>query len=326
MRKFATRTNLVSLTGGLGNQLFQYAVGLYTTDFDALFLTSAFGNPRQTQTSESDIYGFAEVASRAHMNRNSRVGEYRIAKLSVGFSLRSGFARRGIERFPGFGLLTNFITSLLTSFYLHEFRFAWASNTVGYDPRVSKRLSRRLLIGYFQTYRYASDPDVFSRLMSLKAPDVNGWYAHLQDRASKEKPIILHLRLTDYRNEGFGIPPKSYYLDAINRLRRTGILGSIWIFSDDPDSLAEFLPEEILKASEVMLEPPGTPPALVLQVMRLGAGYVIANSTFSWWAAFLRYDQDAPVCYPDPWFQSGPEIPDLCPPTWHRISTQVPNI
>ena len=320
------RKLVVSLTGGLGNQLFQYAVGLFLGDSQDFLFTSQFGKPRKTHYGMSDIYAFENTQATEINLPALNLNFLWLTRKSVGYLLRSAFAPKFFERLPGFRSAIIFATSVLTSIAMRESRLTWAPCSVGFDPRVSKRLSRRLIIGYFQTYRYASKSDVFTKLMSLEAPDANNWFLHLQDRALTEKPIVLHVRLTDYRNEGFGIPAKSYYLDAINILRRTGILGSIWIFSDEPDSLIDFLPEEILKVSEVMLEPPGTQPALVLQAMRLGAGYVIANSTFSWWGAFLRYDQDAPVCYPDPWFQSGPEIPDLCPPTWHRISAQVPNI
>jgi hypothetical protein len=47
---------------------------------------------------------------------------------------------------------------------------------------------------------------------------------------------------------------------------------------------------------------------------------IIANSTFSWWGAFLSYSRTNSVCFPDPWFVTGPQIKDLCPPEWTAIS------
>jgi hypothetical protein len=60
-------------------------------------------------------------------------------------------------------------------------------------------------------------------------------------------------------------------------------------------------------------------PAATLEVMRFGAGYVIANSSFSWWAAFLSKKPDVEVIAPQPWFQGMDEPRDLIPPNWQRI-------
>jgi hypothetical protein len=51
---------------------------------------------------------------------------------------------------------------------------------------------------------------------------------------------------------------------------------------------------------------------------------IIANSSFSWWAAYFNNNPDKIVCYPDKWF--GPQLShndtrDLCPENWNRIFT-----
>jgi hypothetical protein len=53
--------------------------------------------------------------------------------------------------------------------------------------------------------------------------------------------------------------------------------------------------------------------------MRLGHGFVIANSSFSFWGAMLaNRSEDIDVVAPEPWFSGMPEPRDLIPPNWLR--------
>ena len=53
--------------------------------------------------------------------------------------------------------------------------------------------------------------------------------------------------------------------------------------------------------------------------MRLGRGYVIANSTFSWWAAYLSLNPGVEVVVPSPWFMGMEDPGELIPPNWKQL-------
>ena len=56
-----------------------------------------------------------------------------------------------------------------------------------------------------------------------------------------------------------------------------------------------------------------------LALFRYGAGYVIANSSFSWWAAWSRHDRTAKVIHPKPWFVGLDTPLNLTPPDWESL-------
>jgi hypothetical protein len=60
----------------------------------------------------------------------------------------------------------------------------------------------------------------------------------------------------------------------------------------------------------------------VWDLMRHFSAYIISNSTFAWWAAFLRENQGAPVYAPDPWFQGMASPNKLIPEDWTRVKAK----
>lgn len=311
------KSTVVSLTGGLGNQLFQLSAGLYAAEGTQVELTSRFGKPRANSDNLADLFQFKGVPGTKHRIKEREASF--IPRKSVGYLLRSGIAPKNWERKRAVKTIASIVTSVITSLSLRAWRPVFASTEVGYEPRLSTAQQGRLLIGYFQSYKYAIDFKVLEVLRRMTVEPYPPWLAELRDAAKSEKPIILHVRLTDYLDQSFGLLPATYYERALAALRSNGATGRIWIFSDDLESALERLPEELTRDARLIIEPPNTPPAHTLEAMRLGSHYAIANSTFSWWGAFLSYSGEV-VAYPDPWFVDGSVIRDLCPPQWIPIN------
>jgi hypothetical protein len=311
------KTTIVSLTGGLGNQLFQMSAVLFVAESTQVELTTRFGRPRANSDGLADLFQFNGVPGTKPQIKEQE-GNL-LPRKSVGYLLRSGIAPKAWERNRAIKAIAEIATSVITSLSLRAWRRVFASTEVGYEPRLSAAQQGRLLLGYFQSYRYATDPKVLDALRGITVAPYSPWLAELRDAAESEKPIILHVRLTDYLDQSFGLLPAAYFERALATLRSTGANGRIWIFSDDLDGALERLPVELTRDARLIIEPPNTPPAHTLEAMRFGSHYAIANSTFSWWGAFLSYG-DAVVAYPDPWFIDGSVIRDLCPPHWIAIN------
>jgi hypothetical protein len=108
---------------------------------------------------------------------------------------------------------------------------------------------------------------------------------------------------------------ETYYEKAISYILDHSNLNNIWLFSNEPEKAIELLPEWTRKRVRIIPES-SMSPAETLQLMRHCHAFVIANSTFSWWGAYLAYNQDSIKIAPKPWFKGEPSPKDIIPESW----------
>ena len=187
---------------------------------------------------------------------------------------------------------------------------------VGHDSTLLDQPPGTRLRGYFQSWQtveyavHAGSP----RRPALKRP--SEWLEAMIERSRAERPIAVHVRRGDYAKVSeFGLLGPAYYEAAIERVREHGVTGPIWLFSDEPDIARSALGRYADEASAVT-SPDG--PATEVLAMSYAAGNVIANSTFSWWGAWMG-EPDRPVIAPEPWFTAGPRVEGLIPPQWTTL-------
>lgn len=305
----------IYLTGGLGNQFFQLAAGVYVSSSNELNMEWGIGKPRLNVLGEPELASFilpegAKLIPRKEAN-------WLVSK-TTGFVLRQGVSPRRYEGIPGFKLSTRLIARIITSFYFRRNLTLKVGEGVGWcDIKEDRR--NALLIGYFQTYRWLENSRVKSAMKGLKLKVESEELLDYAKLALSERPLIVHLRLGDYKEEdSFGIPDQVYYANAIETLWKTGRFQKIWIFSDEPELAAQIL---VLNSSDNIRWIPeiSNSSSQTLELMRHGQGYVIGNSTFSWWGAMLSYTLDAPVIAPEPWFRKMESPVDILPPNWVRL-------
>lgn len=308
------KSTIISLTGGLGNQLFQLAVGLSTAQTDRLMLEWCLGKPRLNKSGVPEIASFA-LPPNVSLERKRKFSW--IAGKSTGYMLRMGFEPKNFEKVYGYFPLIRTLADSVTSIHFRRFCRIYPARKHGYEL-LGDTAKGNFLVGYFQSYKWAAQNRVFESLQSL---EISGESAKLQEMKSlaiNEKPLIVHIRLGDYKNEpSFGILPNTYYENSIRKMWEYGLYRKIWVFSDEPDLAKKLLlsvPEKNLRwINEIDDSASST-----MEVMRYGTGYVIGNSTFSWWGAFLSYTPDAKVVAPEPWFKDLPTPQELIPPHWDR--------
>jgi len=303
---------IVPLTGGLGNQLFQIAAGLRSGS--EVVIDCTLGRPRVNSVGEPEIFSF-------DLPENIKVAKARKASnfetKVFGYLLRMGLEKRGIEKIWGFPFLARVSGSLILSARYKRFVFTKVNSGVGFDANWKK--FGNCQIGYFQTYRTFDIEEVREVMMEISPAEGNANLEKYREMARNVMPLVVHYRLGDYKTEQhFGIPAPQYYSNAIKMMWDTGKYDSIWVFSDEINDVKAIFPAEFHKYAE-WVEGFEDSPAASLEAMRLGHGYVIANSTYSWWGARMSHIENPIVVAPEPWFKSAEEPNELIPHNWSRI-------
>jgi hypothetical protein len=198
---------------------------------------------------------------------------------------------------------------------------------VGFDPEllsgISKNRNLRIINGYFQSWRYGIHLRPILRELFDQIVISNEYLLSLESRFRSSEVVVVHIRLGDYRLESnayIGILSTKYYELCLNYIEKNNIEKDIYVFSDEID-LAKSIFSEVFPEKTNWVKPVGEhDPIEVLKVMSLAGGFIIGNSSFSWWAAYMSENCEF-VLAPTKWFKSAKDPNDLIPPSWNRIES-----
>ena len=187
-----------------------------------------------------------------------------------------------------------------------------------------------MLYGYFQSHSYFDEfKDTIFKLIKL-----NSKKSAIKQTVNIDfkNTISLHFRLGDYKNypDVHPILQVSYYSNALQHLlyetTTLTCITNVLYFCEDGDlnevteminELKQWFPELVFERAEPLLFDWEQ-----LLVMSLCKYNVIANSTFSWWGAYLNENIGKKICYPSVWF--GPKAAhntnDLFPKDWNKVA------
>jgi hypothetical protein len=306
---------IVSLTGGLGNQLFQYAaaISFFGEDFE---ITSSLGKPRISVKKSPELFDFSLPCGISIKEKSPRINY--LAEKSAGYVLRSSIYPNALEKLKIVNFATNTLANVLISLHLRKPVRVKTERSEYANGNKNYLFTKHLAIGYFQNYKYVQDSNVRDLLFKLKPSEQSQELINLIDKAKKKNLLIVHVRRGDYKLEQFGILEREYYENAINQAARENRFDEIWAYSDEPSSIMEVIPEAY-KGITVLVDDSKLSSVEILESMRYGTNYVIANSTFSWWAAYLSYNRLAKVYAPEPWFINRNSHNNMYVQSWTRI-------
>ena len=279
---------MLSFQGGVGNQLFQWALMHALTAEGRLVLAD------RSRCRGDRPFVVAPLVSPDHLLGRS-TGLALVALERAGRLRTAGFVP--VDE-PGFGYHSEFVRQL---------------------PR------RAYLRGYFQSPQYFAGHEdmVRTRVRALLDSQLSTHGAELAaDLAADPHSVSLHIRRGDYLSDPaaavkHGVLPLDYYRSALESMDRLGHTRRIW-FSDDLD----WVRDRVARPGDLLCHPDHTLTAAgEIALMASCRNHVIANSSFSWWGAWLGRPADPrhPVIAPARWFSESADTQALIPQTWQQL-------
>ena len=288
---------IVRLIGGLGNQLFQYALGrtLAASRSTTLKLDITDYETYKAQTYALGHFSVIESFATRNEIRHLRGGRWMAEHLS-----------RRLHRLIPFR----------KDSYILEKGFA-------FDPEVLKSPDDIYLEGYWQSERYFAGIEGLLRREFAIRHSLSGRNQEMAARIAGCNAVSLHVRRGDYvfnasSSRVHGLCGMDYHQTAVRHIAEVSPQSHLFVFSDDPEWAARNLhldqPMTIVTGNDARHAYED------LHLMSLCRHHIIANSSFSWWGAWLDANADKIVIAPARWFAGKQhDTRDLFPPGWQTI-------
>ena len=290
---------VVQLMGGLGNQLFQYAAGRQVALHHQ---TELFLDTRWFKTQTLRRYRLNEYPIRAKVATKWELLPF--AQTLPGSILR-GIRQviwRGVEE----------------SAYRNVTELA-----SGHDAELLNQPGHVYMQGYFQSERYFSGiaGEIRETFNPIAEPDAQN--CEILDLIEQTQSVSLHIRRGDYVENPIiqsihGFCGVEYYYRAIELMCEKVASPHFFIFSDDPDWVESNLD---IPFSKLIVRHNGNwQDTEDLRLMSHCKYHIIANSSFSWWGAWLAKKQHKIIVAPSRWFSDDKlDMKFLLPENWVRL-------
>lgn len=292
---------IVRLQGGLGNQMFQYAIGR------ALSL-------KNNTTLGLDTHDL--------MDRTAHPGQvtfrnYDLDLLSVTAQVLTQDQIPARYRSLGTGITSRITRKIRDVFVPH----AGVEQQFHFDGDVLDSGPESYLTGYWQSPRYFEGYEDTIRADFKVAKPLPEIVVTLQKQIKEQQSVCIHVRRGDYvGSKVHDVVTKEYYDQALKMLQSKVAIDCIYVFSDDIKWCEENLTFSYLTIF-VGAEYAGER-AIVghFELMRACTHFIIPNSSFAWWAAWLSESPDKIVIAPKQWFvDASIDSTDVTPKEWIRI-------
>ena len=178
-----------------------------------------------------------------------------------------------------------------------------------------------ILTGYWQSYKYL---ETFSNIIKtdfkIKSQLINHW-EELSKQILSTESVMLNVRRSDYllKLDYHGVVTKRYLQKAISLIKSKVLHPYFFIFWDDINWCKENigLKSNIFFVDEKYYDEKYQ---FYLKLMTLCKHFILSNSSFAWWSAYLGAGTESIVISPKEWFKVDINTSDLTPASWIKLS------
>lgn len=279
----------VKLNGGLGNQMFQYALGRSLTYRRRTKLATYFRGSVAGDTAWKYSLGCFTLSP----DSTIRISPDLSAKLQH-----------------------------LVKLFFGESKNLVKEKSFNFDPDVLKVPDNVILEGYWQSEKYfIDDKDLIRKDYEFKE-NLIGKNAQLAKKITSSNSVSLHIRRGDYvsdkkTNDFHGTSGLDYYKKSLGYIKKRVKSPMYFVFSDD----IAWAKDNLKLPNATFIDWNQADKSYVdMQLMSLCKHNIIANSSFSWWGAWLNNNPSKIVIAPKIWFKDpSVDTSDLLPKDWLRI-------
>lgn len=305
---------IVKIQGGLGNQMFEYAF--------ARKLSHIYKVPLKLDATNYDYARMDDEHPDKKFKRGYGIGRFNTIEVFATDAEINKF-KRHVPRQGRLGRLYNRIFSN-KSIYLKENHFHFVPEYL--KPRGLEEGKDIFVDGYFQTEKYFKDiEDIIRKEFTFKdMPDSKN--AEMIKKIESVEAVCVHIRrgnfvLTKY-NHIHGVCPISYYEQALAEIRKRVKNPHFFVFSDDHAWVKENLD---LGGPTTYVDHNGPEKDYEdIRLMSTCRHHIIANSSFSWWGAWLSKNPNKIVIWPSHIFKKkSVDAKDFGLPNWIKIETEL---
>lgn len=293
---------IVKLMGGLGNQMFQYAAARRLAHFNNTNLKidlSWFDNICEVDSSRK--YALDEFAIQENFATREEIETLTVQT--------QGFVERLITK--AMGRKPKATPSYIREKYFH------------FDPDILSLNNDVYLDGYWQSEKYFKDIETIIRQEFTIKSEMNVKSLAIEKQVKSINSVSLHIRRGDYvsnphTNQVHGSCNIKYYFRCVENLIRSVKHPHFFIFSDEPEWTRANL--KLPYPTTFVNHNPPENGYEDLTLISLCQYHIIANSSFSWWGAWLNQNPCKIVMAPKKWFNSlDYNTKDLIPDEWLKI-------
>lgn len=293
---------VIKLQGGLGNQMFQYAFGYCLS-----------------QSLKSELYFDGSFFDGDHKLTER---QYQLNLFNLNAKFPSG---KQVGRF----LTPTPLQKLFSRLKLKKV-YTYHENSLSFNKSFGEIKQPAHLTGFWPSENYFKQYEMQIRQQfTFKAPLNEQSKKLAADISTQNNTVSIHVRRSDYinsktTNDIHGVCSLDYYKTAIEHISSKITNPDFYIFSDDiawaKNTLLKLLPQAKLISHNT-----GADSWQDLALMSLCKHQIIANSTFSWWAAWLNPNNQKTVIAPKKWFNTNNnyfDSADIIPNGWIKIGDE----